>query len=579
MKQLISFFFSPLKEGVRWNVCWKGCIICIISINSYIYPVVFFLYTTGVSIGFAQKSKSIPSEKPKLVIGIIVDMMRYDYIYRYWDKFETDGFKRLINEGTFCKNANYNYLFTQTGAGHATIFTGTTPSYHGIISNSWYLRLKDKIVYCTEDDKVKTVGSDSNEGQASPKHLLTTNLGDELKLSNKQKSKVIGIALKSYASILSAGHSADAAYWFDNKTGNWITSSFYQDSLPGWVKEFNNKKFPDLYIQREWLTLLPIEQYTESLEDDNPYEAGFGKQLRTFPHNLNNLKKITTRYNILKSTPFGNTLTKDFAIAAIVNEELGKDQYTDLLVCSFSSTDYVGHLFGPTSIEVEDIYLRLDKEIAHFLNFIDDYIGKENVLLFLTADHGAVNIPQYLKDLKIPAGYFNNKSAITLLKAYLNAIYGQGEWVSAYNEQQLYLNHNLIEDSKISLEEIQTNTAQFIIQFTGVANAITATTLQTTNFTKGIFEKMQNSYNQKRSGDVIINLEPGWLEQTEMSTSHNTAYRYDTHVPLIWYGWKINRSIITRPILITDIAPTIATFLNISFPNGCTGEPIRELTE
>ncbi|MCK4664682.1 MAG: alkaline phosphatase family protein [Bacteroidales bacterium] len=526
----------------------------------------------------AQKRKLIPPEKPKLIIGIVIDQMRYDIIYRYWDKFDDNGFKRLINQGTFCRNTNYNYLFTESGVGYATISTGTNPSYHGIVSNRWYLRLKEKIIYCVEDDKTETIGAFNNNGKMSPKSLLTSNIGDELMLFNNHKSKVIGISLNDYAAILSAGHTANAAYWFDSESGNWISSSFYLDSLPDWVEEFNNKEYYKLYLNREWKTLLPIEKYIFGNNDDNPYEEGIYKQ-HIFPYDLVKLNKNKKGYDILKYTPFGNTFTKDFVISTIVNEQLGKDEFTDLLIIGFSSTGYINKQFGPRSVELEDAILRLDKELSHFLDFIDEELSKENVLLFLTSDQGSVNVPRYLSDSKIPSGYFNYKKANVLLKSYLNSIYGQGDWVVAYNKQQIYLNQLLIEDSKLKLKDVQNITAQFLLQFTGVANVITATTLQNTNFSDGIFNKMQNSYNQKRSGDVIINLEPGWTEQISVISSENSPYSYDTHVPLIWYGWKIKRQILNTNISIIDITPTISNFLNISFPNGCIGKPINGLID
>lgn len=531
---------------------------------------------------YAQRVKKIPPRQPKLVIGIVVDQMRYDYLYRYWDKLDKTGFKRLVSEGTFCKNANFNYLFTQTAVGHATIFTGATPAIHGIISNQWHVRLRDKGIYCVGDNCVKTLGSKTTKGEKSPKNLLTTTIGDELRLFNNKKSKVIGISLKDRAAILSAGHMANAAYWFDDISGNWITSSFYMNEIPAWVSEFNEKKLADFYLDREWVTLLAIDQYTESIADKNKFEKGFGKYDTFFPYDLNKLsqsRRGKRNYNILKSTPFGNTLTKDFAIQAIINEELGQDEYPDLLTVSFSATDYIGHQYGPASVEMEDAFLRLDREISHFLDYIDKNLGKENVLLFLTADHGGAHIPEYLENENIPAGRFKHNYSIALLKSYLKAIYGEGEWVDAYKSQQIYLNRNLIEDAKLSLKEVQTKAAQFLVQFSGVANAITASTLEETNFTSGIFEKMQNSFSQKRSGDVLINLEPGWIEDVSAATNHNSGYNYDTHVPLFWYGWKIKKSTVTRKVNMVSVAPTISTLLNISTPNGCMSDPIWEITE
>jgi hypothetical protein len=530
---------------------------------------------------FTQNNTRIPSEKPRLIIGIVISQMRYDYIYRYWNKFEENGFKKLITRGTFCKNASFNYLLSQEGVGHSTIATGTLPANHGIVSKQWYLNLQDKIVQNIEDDKYNTIGGSYEAGKYSPENLLCTTYSDELRLSNNLQSRVFGISLDAAPAILSSGHTANMVYWLDTKSGNFVTSTYYADSLPTWVSDFNNKKFPDTYLEREWNTLLPINEYTESLPDDNKYETGI-KGRKIFPYNLPKLINTKNRlkdYNILKSTPFGNSLVKDFAISIIVNENLGKDEYTDIITVSFTATENIGNLFGPNSVEVEDAFLRLDKEIAHFLNFIDSNIGKENVLIYLTSDHGVSPIPDYLTDHKIPGGYFNQYGAISLLKSALNNIYGKGDWIKAYNSQQIYLNRLLIEDAKIPLSEFQNYTARFILQFSGVANTITSTTLQTTNFTSGIFKKIQNGFNQKRSGDVIINLKAGWIEKGDGLSNYNSSYAYDSRIPLIWYGWKIGRGTVVRPVDIIDIAPTISTFLNIAYPNACTGNPILELTQ
>ncbi len=542
--------------------------------------VVVIIVSIGISLSAVaqkRKKKGIPPEKPKLVIGIVVEQMRQDYLFKYWDKIGDDGFKRLIFEGADCKNVRYNYLFTQEGVGHATIATGTNPTTHGIISTSWYDRLNDKTIYCTTDETERSIGSRGSVGKMSPRNLQVTTFGDELKLSTKNKSKVFGVSIRDCSAILMAGHKANAAFWFDDKNGHWVTSSYYMNSLPRWVSAFNDKKLPDLYLDREWNTLLPIYEYSESIKDNNRYEKGYGQGFNSFPYDLKKLRKDVGEYELLKTTPFGNTFTKDFALATIVNEKLGQDIYPDFISISFSATDFIGDAFGPASVEVEDAFLRLDKDLAHFLKFIDSYIGRENILLFLTSDHGATHNPEFLKDEKIPAGSFNPTSSLTLLKSYLRAIYGQGKWINSYIDQQIYLNHVLIENSKIPLREIQEKTARFMIQFEGVANAVTATTLQTTNFNDGIFKKIQNSYNQKSSADVIINLSPGWVAKSDNKISNNSSYSYETHVPLIWYGWKAPHKTIYLSISVTDIAPTLSAFLNIPYPNACTGKLIQSL--
>lgn len=539
-----------------------------------------FLLLGQVSL-YSQDRKKIPSEKPKLIIGIIISQMRYDYIYKYWDKFEDGGFKRLIMNGTFCKNTSFNYLFSEQGTGVASIMTGTTPAFHGIVGSEWYDNLKERTIQSTEDERYNTVGGKYESGRMSPDKLMCTSLGDEIKLSNNFKSKVVSISFNPASAIFAGGHSADAAYWFDNLSGNWISSSYYMDSLPTWVRQFNEKKFADTYLSKEWNTLLPLESYTESLPDDNKYETGIKGQ-HTFPYMLDDLsalKRKRTNYTILNSTPFGDNLIKDFAISTIMEEKLGEDNYPDLLSITFSATEQIGNAFGPHSIEVEDAYLRLDKALAHFIDFIENQMGKQNVLFFLTAEHGVAYVPEYLNDNHMPAGTFVPHAALVLLRSYLNVIYGEAHWITKYKNQQIYLNRNLIEDSKIPLAEMQDVISKFMLQFAGVANSVTANTLQTTNFSHGVFYKIQNSFNQKRSGDVIINLKAGWVDKGNGSTNHTSSYSYDSRVPLIWYGWKTGRKTIVEPVDIIDIAPTIATFLNIAYPNACSGQPVFELIE
>jgi len=536
----------------------------------------FAFFVLSLQSSIAQKRKIIPPEKPKLIITIVVEQMRYDMIYRYWDRFEDNGIKRLLNEGTFCKNAHYNYLFTQSSVGYATIATGTYPSYHGIVADQWYNNVKEEIIYCAEDLKAVPTNYLSDVGSRSPRQMLTTTFADEMKLFNVNKSKSIGISMKDYAAIFPAGHKADASYWFDSKSGVWLSSNFYMDSLPDWVMEFNNKKHTDLYLSRTWETKYPIESYLFS--DVDAYADGLYDQFQ-FPYELSKLRKKEKGYSLLAKTPYGNTLTKDFAISAILHEGLGDDEITDFLSISFTATSEVYKLFGPGSVELEDVYLRLDEEIAHLLTFIDDTYAKEEVLVVFTSDHGSVLVPEFLKENKIPAGYFNYKKALYLLNSYLNLTYGRGEWVKLYHKQQIYLNHVLIESSKLNLADFQQTVADFLIQFAGVANTVTASTMQKTQYNKGVYSKMQNSFNQNRSGDVLIHLEPGWIEEKSVIESENSAYSYDTHVPLIFYGWKIGRKTVDRRIDIIDIAPTITYFLEISEPNGCMGEVIYELVD
>ncbi len=571
--------YQQQRQGQKNYLSVSGIVITTLNImmrNIFIAGLVLLRMFNA----YSQDAKKIPSEKPKLIVGIVVSQMRYDYVFRFWDKLSDNGIKMLIDRGTFCKNTSFNYLYSQEGVGNASIVTGTTPSNHGIIAREWYLNLQDKMEGYTDDPGHRAVGGDYDNGHHSPRNLMCTTFPDELRLSNDFKSKVFSVALEPGPAIFSAGHTGNCAYWFDPLTGNWITSTYYTDSLPGWADEFNNKKLPDIYLEQEWNTLLPIDQYTESLPDDNQYETGYKGKI-TFPYPLKTStgRKDPKDYGMLLKTPMGNTLTKDFVSSLLMGEELGKDDYTDVLMISFTAMENIGIQFGPNSIEIEDAFIRLDREIEHFIQFLDTWVGKEDMLVLLTSGHGVAQVPNYLIDSRIPAGYFNQLGAISLLKSALNNTYGRGDWVKAYQSQQIFLNHTLIEDSKLSLRDVQDYVAMFMLQFAGVANTITSYTLQTTNFTSGIFEKIQYSYNQKRSGDVMINLKAGWVEKGSGSTDHNSSYAYDSKIPLIWYGWKISRGTITRPVDITDIAPTICTFLNISYPNSSTGSPILELVQ
>lgn len=518
----------------------------------------------------AQNTRKIPSEKPKLVVGIVVDHLRADYFFRYSHLLGDGGFKRLMNQGTYCKNSKFSYLYSQTGPDHATIFTGTPPAFHGIISNGWYNRLSGELELAKEDKETKLVGIESKEKGSSPKKLLASTLGDEIKLFNSH-SRVVGVALNCESAMFSAGHAADGAYWMDDLSGNFITSSYYQDTLYNWVKEFNEKKFADFYLNRVWT---PFDKGNElSAADKLLGKVGLNNE---FFYDLNKEKK-EHGYKAIKSTPFGNMLVKDFAISSIINENLGKDDDSDFLSVTFSCLGEKHRDLSPFAPEMLDNFIRLDQELEHFLSFLDEQIGMENVLVFVTADQSANYTPENLTEQNIPNGYFSTYNAIALLKSYFNISYGNGEWVLGYDSQQVYLNHRLIEDSKLSITDLQAKAVDFLIQFSGVATTTSANSLVKSNYTHGILQKVQRSFNQKRSGDVMLTLEPGWMHKIKDERDKIAQYSYTNQVPLFWYGWKIKRSTISRSINIEDIVPTISSFLNISIPSGCDGNPIEEL--
>lgn len=522
-----------------------------------------------------------PTVQPKLIVGIVVDQMRYDYLAKYYNKFSENGFKKLLNLGFNCKNTNYNYAPTYTGPGHASIYTGTTPAYHGIVGNNWFVRESGKEIYVTDDPTVQTVGSQSERsGKMSPRNMLSSTIGDELRLFSNMKSRVIAVSLKDRSAILPGGHLSNGSYWFDSGSGNFITSTFYTKELPGWVNDFNAQRLADTYLSKPWNTLLPIQQYTESANDDNPYEGLYrGETKPVFPHNLPGMFS-TTDYEVLRSTPFGNSIVKDIALAALKAENLGKGSYTDFIAISFSSTDYVGHKMGPQSVELEDTYLRLDRDIAEIITALEKSYGKDGFLLFLTADHAAAYVPSQLMDLKMNAGYFSSKVFSDSLKKYLVKTYNDTSLVSKIINDQVYLNHSLIKQKNINLKGLAEDIVSLALTFKGVANAYTSDQLNGVALKNNSAALIQNGFYIKRSGDVAILLEPQWLDDySHTGTSHGTTYSYDTHVPLLWYGWDIKPGNTSAPIDITDIAPTIAALLNIMAPNASIGKPIISITK
>lgn len=528
----------------------------------------------------SARSQNQFNKPPKLVVGIVIEEMRYEMLLRYWDSFGENGFKKIINQGAFCTQTYHNYLITQNGVGQASIVTGTYPSYHGIIADSWYNRLKDVTVGCADETKFNLINGELTMGNYTPSNLMSSTLGDEMKLAMNDSSKVISVSLNPVSAVIAGGRLADYAFWFNHHDGGWITGTYYSDSLPSWVRDFNGKGFQEVYMNKNWASMYSLtNNYKYSLPDDSDFEIGFRNYRYTFPYDLSYLRKRSGNYKYLKFTPFGNTYTKDFAISTIVNEDLGKDSYTDFISVSFAATNYSGELFGPRSVEMEDLFLRLDQDIEHFINFLDDELGLENVLVYITSDRGISDVPEYLISKKQNAGVFEGDKAITLLNSYLSILYEDGDWVKSLYSRQVYFNQNLIDQTGVDLSELQQKAADFLVQFKGVANAFPAHVLNATDFESGINQKIQNSYHQKRSGDVIINLEPGWIEKDGYVTKSGSGYEYDTHVPLIWYGWNIKSLRIDRPTEIVDIAPTLSWILKITAPNASVGKPIYEIID
>lgn len=538
-------------------------------------------YFLSVFFGFfITLSALAQNQRPKLVVGIVVDQMRYDYLTRFESKYGEGGFKRMIREGFNCKNNHFNYIPTYTGPGHASIYTGTTPKYHGVIANHWYDKETKKMVYCTSDDTMESIGTMASSGQMSPHRMKTTTFADENRLFTQMRGKTIGISIKDRGAILPAGHTANAAYWFDGgKNGDFISSSFYMNKLPKWVVDFNKSNTVESYL-KVWNTLYDIETYTESGDDINTFEGGFkGKETAAFPYNLELLSNDNGGLGILKSTPFGNSIVADFAIEAIQAERLGEDDITDVLTVSFSSTDYVGHNFGVNSKETEDTYIRLDKDLERLFKVLDNQVGVGEYTVFLTADHGAVYVPAYLQSVKIPAGYLNNEERKEKFNTFLIDTYGTVDVVENISNNQIFLNKEKIKELNLELDDVQKSILNEQITYLNIAKAYTASTMNSVNYTDGIEASLQKGFNQKRSGDIILVNDPAYISYSKTGTTHGSGLKYDTHVPLLFFGKGIKQGETYTKTVIPDIAPTMSALLGISFPNGATGEPLELVLE
>lgn len=517
-------------------------------------------------------------QRPQLVVGIVVDQMRWDYLYRYYDRYaENGGFKRLIKQGFNCDNTMIPYAPTITACGHACIYTGSVPSINGMTGNFWWDNRLNRTVYCTEDSSVKTVGSNTTAGLQSPRNLLTTTIGDELRLATNFKSKVIGIALKDRSSILPAGHTANGAYWFDIKSGDWITSDYYMKTLPEWVKNSNPKKLIDTYYKEGWKTLYPLNTYTQSTADENDYEAKpFGAAAKGFPYNFTSF--AGNNYNAVLATPFGNTMTVELAKRAIIDEHLGADSVTDLLAVSFSSPDYVGHSFGPNSVEEEDTYLRLDKELGDFLNFLDAKVGKDQYVIFLSADHGVAHIPAFARDHNIPTGSIDLLALADTMNALLKEKFGQGNLVAQIANYEVSLNLPVIASSSLKITDIKNWIMNYLSKQPGVDRVVDLEDLYKAPLNTKVREMVANGYNPGRSGQIHIILQPQWLDgYAKGGTTHGLWNPYDAHIPLLWYGWGIKPGKTNREVSMTDIAPTLASLLHIQMPSGSVGNVIQEV--
>ena len=516
--------------------------------------------------------------RPKLIIGVVIDQMRAEYLYRFENNYSDDGFKRLMSEGFHVKNAHYNYLPTATGPGHSSIYTGTTPANHGIVANEWYDNKLERVVYCAEDsmvflaDKFKMYKKVSSFSR-SPKKLQVTTITDELKLFSNGRSKVIGVSLKDRGAIFPAGHLADAAYWYNGLNGKFVTSTYYKEKLPLWLQEFNNKKIPDSLLGLTWDTLLPIQEYTNSEPDNAPFEKRFiGRKNNTFPYDLKKISEKNEGHGLLMEVPQGNTLLTELVKAAVVGEQLGKGVETDFLTISYSSTDYIGHHFGIRSKELEDTYVRMDREIETLLNSLDKEVGKGNYTLFLTADHGGSDHPPFLVSKKLPGKFYDPQEIKRKLNNYLFEKFGVKQLISFMDKTQIY-----IADNDLSKEKLYNEIIAYLHTVEGIQEVF-APTLKTQALSNStLSDFIKNSYHSDESGAILYHMTPGFMEQRMYGTTHGNASTGDTHVPLLWYGAKIPKGSIVKRINITQIVPSLSFLFNIPLPNRSDRTPIEEL--
>ncbi len=548
----------------------------------------FSLLITETSSGTAW-GKGSDAATPKLVLQITVDQLRGDLPTRYVDRLGQRGFRYLLEKGTYYANAHYRHANTETAVGHATLFTGADPASHGLIGNSWIDQTTGALVYNTEDARHHLIGKEPKpHAGVSPRNLLASTIGDELIVSNSGQSRVYSVSIKDRGAIIPGGH-AGKAFWYSKSTGDFVTSTYYYDAYPEWVQQWNQAKPADRYRGKSWELLHDRSTYLAGRMDDRPYEANLPPLGRTFPHQFGDNKYL---YLILSLTPVGDELTLDFAKTLIEKETLGHGDAVDFLAVSFSSTDYIGHLFGPSSLESEDNILRLDRILAELFSFIDEKVGLEHTLIVLSADHGAPEAPEYMASLGMEAGRFRSgdfKKDGPLNKV-LKKRFGRDDLIAAHSHPYLYLNVDAIREAQLNLEDVERFIAAEAMKIPGIAFAQTRTDLLAGRISNGPLQnQIRRNFHPTRSGHIHLIPEHYWfLHSTDeaqkmgigsLAAIHGSPWAYDTYVPIFFAGHHVPAQTITRPVAPNDIAPTLATYLQIKFPSGSVGTPLEEVFE
>jgi hypothetical protein len=518
-------------------------------------------------------------DRPKLVVGIVVDQMRWDYLYRYYDHFGRDGFRRLMDRGFRCEQAFINYLPSYTAPGHASIYTGSVPAIHGITGNDWMEGAEH--YYCTEDSGVLPVGGSLRCGQMSPRTLLTTTVTDELRLATNFRSRVYGISLKDRSSIFPAGHLASGAFWFDDSTGNFSTSTYYSRTLPPWVVRFNARRLADSALKKDWLLFDDPASYTQSSPDKGRYSGKLVKDdaAAGFPHRAEHFfGKGDFKYYNLRKLPAGNTITFRMARECVRANGLGSGTDPDFLCISLSSTDYAGHQFGPNALEMEDMFIRLDADLAGFLAYLDKTVGAGEYTVFLTADHGAAHNSLFLNDINVPAGNLWEADLSRDLNRYL-ALFTNDSATVAIENYQVYFVSERIGQNGVNIDQLIAVASNWLKMRPEVQDVLTlGAYADATTIPEPIRTMVINGSHRGRSGLIQLILKPGYYAgYAPTGTTHGAWNPYDTHIPLLWYGWGIPKGQTHREVQITDIAPTLSALLHIQMPNGCVGKVITEI--
>lgn len=517
----------------------------------------------------------------KLLVQITVDQLRGDMLPRFRDRFGSSGFRYLMDGGVYFANAHYQHATTFTAVGHATLYTGGHTAHHGIVGNEWIDSTTGRLVSCVGDPDYPLIGSDpAAQNGRSPRRLTSSTIGDELVMSSVGEAKSFSVSFKDRAAIIPAGH-LGKAFWYSPSTGKFVSSTYYYDEYPSWADLWNRKGVAEAYRHEPWELLRGSGDYLFRNQDDRSFEKSYKKLGRTFPHPLDNVKG-TEFYASLAFTPYADAVTVSFAKDLVRGEELGQDDTTDVLALSFSSTDRIGHAFGPNSLEYEDNLLRLDDLLANLFRFIDDYVGLGNTLIVLAADHGGAPAPEHAENLGFEAGRLDPAEIIASSNSALKQRFGiEEDLVLAFTNPGLYLDLQMLGELGLQVSAVETAIRDALMGMKGIALAITRSDLLRGQIDDSpTTRRVSRAFHSKRSGNVIIVQDQFWHlypDPNKYTATHGSPFSYDTFVPILWRGTGVEPRTVYRSVAPADIAPSVAAFLGIKPPSGSVGNLLHEV--